>query len=198
MESLIDIDDVILRLMTSAGCDSQGALSERFGHKKNAIASGRRRHKSQGGLVGVPIREAIQLALEKGESLDWLILGRRPDRIAGAPSQAGIAEDGGQWLEGLVGEGAGQPGAVMTWKGVEGARPERPQKVAPEQLAKLEAIVVRMEQELQALGASIHPERKARLLTALFDHFAAMPADLDRDLVGKVVAIAAETEPEGR
>ncbi|WP_416139052.1 LexA family transcriptional regulator [Halomonas sp. HK25] len=77
MHSKEAVSSVINRMKTILGIASDTALSEHFGGHKTLMSN----KKVRG---SIPFDEAMQLALEKGISLDWLILGKGP-----APSGTG-------------------------------------------------------------------------------------------------------------
>ncbi|RFA31320.1 hypothetical protein CAI21_01440 [Alkalilimnicola ehrlichii] len=79
MSSDIDAAEVIARLMNAVGVRSERELSRWFGYGLTTITSKRQRG-------SIPYDECLRLAMERGISLDWLILGRgEPPADVAAP-----------------------------------------------------------------------------------------------------------------
>lgn len=143
MESEIIFDDVISRMLEVSGCSDKGALSEYFGHKRNALASAKSRHKQNGGMVGIPFREAAALASEKNVSLDWLIFGKpgeAADEIQQQPPAAPAAAGSQAALERIR--------AIVL--GVEEALAATRRTIPPEKKADLIAALVEIYDETEA------------------------------------------------
>lgn len=93
----------------------------------------------------MPLREAAQLALEEGHSLDWLILGREPAR-SGYQTQAPRVDDA------EVNDMHGQYNHLPT--------------------DLIRAIVMGVESALSETGRTMAPENKADLVATLVDMYA--------------------------
>lgn len=145
MTNSIDIENVITRLKDAAGCATQSQLSRRFGHKYDALANGVARHKREGGLVGLPLREAVQLAMEEDVSLDWLIFGREPKAAEADPVTPDRAAAAAPPAPGLSVE---LVRSIVT--GVEGALADTGRNMTPENKADLVASLVEIYAEAHA------------------------------------------------
>lgn len=113
MHSKEAVSSVINRMKTLLGIASDTALSEYFGGHKTLMSN----KKVRG---SIPFDEAMQLALERGVSLDWLLLGKGD--ISGPASEPAPAayriEDGAALSAGLS---AGPGHAEVKLYDVEGA-----------------------------------------------------------------------------
>lgn len=89
MASPEQVDDVLKRLRFVTGAKSDRELSILFGYSPTAMTNKRQRG-------SIPYDECVQVACEKGVSLDWLVLGRgEPPAGAGTQSPVvGVSRSG--------------------------------------------------------------------------------------------------------
>lgn len=74
MNSMPNVDDVLKRLRFVMGVSSDRELSTVFGYSPTAMTNRRSRG-------SIPYEECVRAAVEKGYSLDWLVLGRGPGPV---------------------------------------------------------------------------------------------------------------------
>ena len=82
--SNLNAGTVIDRLQHVLGVATDTAVGAHFGHATSTVSGWRSRHK-------VPYEECVNLAIRKGVSLDWLLLGLG-EPLASAPAGDGHAD----------------------------------------------------------------------------------------------------------
>lgn len=78
MSNTPSVADVLARLAQALGAESETALAEKLGVPRSTLGS----WKSRG---SIPYAECVTVAERNGLSLDWLLLGRYPER--GEPAE---------------------------------------------------------------------------------------------------------------
>lgn len=152
-------------MKAASGASTQMELSQRCGHRRDAIANGVSRNNKEGGLVGFPLREAVQLALEDGHSLDWLILGRGEPQAE--PSGREVARD---TADGVTDEGGDYDAAPSA--------------------DVIRSVVTGVEAALAETRVSLSPEKKADLVATLVAIYADARTEPNRDHIMQLVRTA--------
>ena len=140
--------EIIKRLEKVAGVSSERELSLYFGYSESTIGNRRR-------AGGLPLKEAMRLAIDKGVSLDWLVLGRE-SAAYDAVEDAGIEQR----------ENIAEPTAAYA---KEDAKPAIERDYATRLVL---AIVDGVERALDTADTELSIERKTKAVGALFRMFA--------------------------